>query len=106
MIRRVRNRDLRSPNVMTMRSAKVVPARDEQHQGGEEQQEFGKGWRQEFERWLHPFELGQMERCARQRIGSAEHALHLLPQRQRAVEHMKLVLHQRAELGKPRRSIR
>ena len=58
----------------------------EQDQCGDEQQEFGEGRRQEFERWLYPFDFRQLE--GRQRVGAAKHALQLLPQRQRPVEHM------------------
>ncbi len=83
-------------------AAQVTPTGDEQDQGHQEQQEFGEGRRQEFKGRLHPLDLRQLERGARQAFGSAERQLHLLPQPQRTVEHMKLVLHERAELGKPR----
>ena len=83
-------------------AAQVRPAGDEQDQGHQEQQEFGEGRRQEFQGRLHPLDLGQLERGARQGFGSAERQLHLLPQPQRTIEHMKLVLHERAEFGKPR----
>ena len=46
----------------------------------------------------HPVELGQME--CRQRVGAAEHALHLLPERERPVEHVHLLLQQRPQLRK------
>ena len=39
-----------------------------------------------------PVEFRHLERCGRERVGSAEHDLELLPQRQRPVEHMQLVL--------------
>ncbi len=78
--------------------AHVAPARDEEDQRCDEQQEFGKGRRQEFQCRRHPVDLGKMQ--CRERAGAAEHALQLLPERERPVEHMQLLLQQRAQLRK------
>ena len=78
--------------------AQLAPARDEQDQRCDEQQEFGEGRRQEFQRRLHPVDLRQMER--RQRVGTAEHALQLLPKRERPVEHMHFFLQYGSQLRK------
>ena len=76
--------------------AQLAPARDEQDQRCDEQQEFGERRRQEFQRRLHPVDLRQMER--RQRVGTAEHALQLLPERERPVEHMHFLLQYGSQL--------
>ena len=52
--------------------------------------------RQEFQRRLHPVDLRQME--CRQRVGTAEHALQLLPKRERPVEHMHFLLQYGSQL--------
>ena len=78
--------------------AQFAPARNEQDQRCGEQQEFGKGRRQEFQCRLHPVDPGQMQ--CRERVGTAEHALQLLPEHERPVEHVQLVLQQPPELRK------
>ena len=84
------------------RAPQIAPARDEQHQGREEQQEFGEGRRQESDGRLDPVEFRELERRRRGGVGYANHALQFMPERQRPIEHMQLVAKQRAEFGQPR----
>ena len=101
-IRNVRSRAVMLGEGHDQRAPQVAPARDEQDQRCEEQQKFGEGRRQEFERRLHPVEFRHLERRGRECVGSAKHVLELLPQRERPVEHMQFVLQQRAELRQAR----
>src|ERR1700744_4755344 len=73
-------------------TAQLPPARDEENECGEKQQEFGEGRWQEFDGGLHPFKLRHLERCCRKRIGGADHALKLVPDCERAIENIQLVL--------------
>ena len=75
-------------------AAQFVPACDEENECCEEQQEFGEGRRQKFDRGLHPFKFRHLEWRRRKGVGGAKHAFQLVPKRQRAIEDVKLVFQQ------------
>ena len=99
MMRSARSRAVAIAERHDQGAAQILPARDEQDQGGDEQQEFSEGRRQELKRRLHPLDFRDLDR-RRQRIGgAAQHALQFVPERERPVEHVHLVLEAGTKLG-------